>query len=42
MLEKRTTNISDHYSTQKKISKGEKNLQLIPTRHSNLFSATSM
>ena len=26
MLEKKTTNISDHYSTQKKISKDEKNL----------------
>ena len=35
-------NISDHYSTPKKISKDKKDLQLIPTRHSNLFSAASM
>ena len=31
-----------NYSTLKKISKGEKDLQLIPTRHSNLFSAAGM
>ena len=41
MLE-RNANISDHYSTLKKISKSEKDLQLIPTRHSNLFSVASM
>ena len=33
--------ISDHYSTLKKISKGKKDLQMIFTRHSNLFSAAS-
>ena len=41
MLE-RNANISDRYSTLKKILKGEKNLQLIHARHSNLFSAAGM
>ena len=35
-------NISDHYSTLKKISRDKKDFQLIPTRHSNLFPAASM
>ena len=41
MLE-RNANISDRYSTLKKILKSEKNLQLIHARHSNLFSAAGM
>ena len=41
MLE-RNANVSDRYSTLKKILKSEKNLQLIHARHSNLFSAASM
>ena len=38
----RNANTSDYYSTPKKISKGEKVLQLIYTRLANLFSAASM
>ena len=41
MLE-RNANISDHYLTLKKISKSEKDLPLIHTRHSNLFSVASI
>ena len=38
----KNANISDHYLTPKKVSKGEKDLRLIPKRHKNLYSAASI